>query len=138
MHVLKSMNEVPYFSLQLTQPTKSDWYILLNGEVIHHIKSMLAFYRVLGYPGMSTNIFEKKEDFSQDEVLLNEYIQNEFLEGVVGVYDHCLQYKIAKYLIENCENFKETYGDYYNNLIETCNSENNKGCKGFNNCKLNN
>jgi len=134
MRNLKHVTEVPYFTLHLTQPAKGDWYIMLNGEVIHHIKSILAFYRILGYPDIPTNIFEKKENFSQDEVLLNEYIQTAFRDGIALGFDHCLQYKITKYLIENCEQFKETYGEYYNNLIETCKSESKDGCKGFNSC----
>lgn len=134
MHVHNPLNSVPYFTLQLRQPSKGDWFIMLNGEVIHKIKSILAFYRMLGYPDIPTNIFEKKVDFSQDDVLLTEYIQTEFREGSVNRFDQCLQYKIAKYLIENCSEFKVTYGDYFHKLTENCKSENKKGCNGFNYC----
>lgn len=113
MCVLKPLDDVPFVTLQLTQPAKGDWYIKLNGEVIHHIKSFLAFYRALGYPEISTNIFEKKENFSQDEVLLNEYIQATFREESTQKFENSLQYKITKYLMTNCEKFNETYGVFH-------------------------
>lgn len=111
MHVVKYYNIVPYATLQLTQPTKGVWYIKLNGEVIHQIKSILAFYRALGYPDISTNIFKMKDNYAQDEVLLNEYIQAKFLEEKTMKYSHCLKYKITEYLIKNCDIFKTTYDE---------------------------
>ena len=111
MHVMKYFNKVPYSTLQLTQVKKGDWYININGEPIHHIKSMLAFYRTMGYPEIPVNIFEKKENYEKDEIFLNEYIQAMFrCEAAVEDYN-CLKYKITEYLIKHSEAFKITYGD---------------------------
>lgn len=115
---MKNINNIPVFTLHLTEPSKRSWCILLNGKVIHHIENFLGFNRALGYPFISSSLFWKKTDYSKELALLNKHIAKDIQKEISTGTNECLQYKISKYLLKNCSRYQIIYNEYYGSLIK--------------------
>ena len=134
---MQNTKEIPYFTLYLTHPAKHySWCIVLDGEVIHQITNFMRFFRALGYPDISPKVFVNKGNMSADESILIEFSDAELGKENGKNSEKCLQNKITEYLIENSEQFRTKYQEYYNSLMGSCISldmQDNKNCI---NCKI--
>ncbi|MDP3819030.1 MAG: hypothetical protein Q8Q57_08555 [Methylotenera sp.] len=111
---MKNTDSVPHFTLHLVHPEKHySWCIVLDGEVMHHIKNFMSFYKALGYPEISPKVFDINSS-------VDNRIEYSTKEGFGS--EACIQYKIVEYLIEHSEQFKINYTEYYTNLIGSCHS----------------
>jgi hypothetical protein len=108
-----SFKSKPYLAIHLIHtPAKNlQWCIVLDGEVIHHIQNFTHFTKHFGYPDLQDKSIESKGNIQE----IVEFVNN---DG--HLLDTCTQNKIATYLYDNCEKFKEDYSLYYSSAVEEC------------------
>jgi hypothetical protein len=116
----KSKNK-PYFTVHLVAPHKHfNWCIAMDGKVIHHIAHFKSFAKDIGYPDPSSIVLNNEVDF---------YKIKAFTEQDDAASEICTQYKIAQYLFNNCEKFKNDYSDYLARVTNACKSQFDKSSK---------
>ena len=82
--------------------------IEIDGQPIHKIKNIEAFYKEFGYT----------EEMRKDGVLPDEFIWDEYTKGNPSTHSACLQMHIIEYLAKNCDAFITEYGDQYQNWFD--------------------
>ncbi|MGA8865096.1 MAG: hypothetical protein WBM09_01405 [Gallionella sp.] len=82
--------------------------IEIDGQPIHNIKNLDAFYKEFGYT----------ENIRKAGVLPDEFIWDEYTKGDHSIYSDCLQVHIIEYLTKNCAPFITEYGDQYQNWFD--------------------
>jgi hypothetical protein len=123
---MKNFIKKPYLTLKLCEPTKHfSVCIFSDGELIHKITNFMQFSKEIGHPDLSEKIFESKEGSCEDSALLKESKGIESAESADknntdAASNACFQSRVAKYLFNNNESFKEQYADYYASLMGSC------------------
>lgn len=73
--------------------------IEMNGERIHKIENLGAFYEAFGYT----------PDTAKTGILPDEFIWDEYIKNAALAYTECLQIHIIEYLREHCGTFMKMY-----------------------------
>ncbi|MGA8865103.1 MAG: hypothetical protein WBM09_01375 [Gallionella sp.] len=95
---------MPHFTYN--PPKSSNGYVAcieMDGQPIHMIKNLDAFYKEFGYT----------PDTRKAGVLPDEFMWNEYTEGNPSPYTSCLQMHIVEYLTKNSIAFISEYSDQY-------------------------
>ena len=83
-------------------------HIDADGELVHWIKNLNEFYRVLGYTASMA-----KQGIMPDEFIWDEYVKDGTVNSTA-----CLQLHIIEYLSKHSDNFRNKYRDQYKGWIE--------------------
>jgi hypothetical protein len=103
------LNRIPNFTYN--SPKASDSYsasIEMDGQPIHKIKNLEAFYQCLGYTA----------DARKSGLLPDEFIWEKYIKGDPFNFADCLQMHIVEYLAKNSITFINEYGNQYLNWLE--------------------
>lgn len=112
---MNSPKKIPYFSYNLSSPTKQDFgCIVADGIVFHQISDFDDFYRALGY----TDDIRMTSSTLPDEFIWETFSRSGALKSV-----QCLQTQITVYLHNHSERFREEFGREYANMIGQCLSD---------------
>jgi hypothetical protein len=122
-----SFNSRPYLAVHLLHNSAKNlqWCIVLNGDVIHYIENFTHFTKYIGYLDLQDKSIESKVNIQKDV---------EFIINDGHLLDTCTQNKIAAYLFDNCEKFKEDYSLYYSSVVDECKTNSLKENSKCNEC----
>lgn len=102
-------NRIPNFTYN--SPNSSDRYtatIEVDGQPIHKIKNLDAFYRELGYTA----------EIRKAGVLPDEFIWDKYIKGDPAIYADCLKMHIIEYLSKNSISFIGKYCNQVQNWFD--------------------
>lgn len=101
-------SNIPHFNYQLSSIHHPHFQCIeVDGEVIHHIQDLDAFYAVFGYtPAM------KQSYVSPEEFIWAEYVNDSNIQ-----HANCMQMRIMEYLNKYSVAFREKYGAQYGRLL---------------------
>ncbi len=102
-------NPMPHFAYN--PPKSSNGYVAsvaINGNVIHQIKNLNAFYMEFGYTA----------EMRKAGVLPDEFIWDEYTKGNLSPYASCFQMHIVEYLAKHSIAFIGEYGNQYQDWFD--------------------
>jgi hypothetical protein len=112
---MKFKSSTPYFTYVTSNPNHpNNNCILADGEVVHRIENLGAFYHALGYTDDMQKLGIEPEFYRWTEFSKDNPIESEL----------CLQSKIIEYLNVHSSVFRKNYGGTYESLTGACPPEN--------------
>jgi len=101
---MQNENKIPYFTYTPSRISKGHAaWIEMDGQPIHEIKNLDAFYTELGYTA----------EMRMAGVVPDEFIWDEYTKDNRTSYASCLQMHLIEYLVKNSIGFLGEYGNQY-------------------------
>lgn len=102
-------NRIPHFTFSPPNVTNEHAaFIEMDGQPIHRIRGLDAFYLGFGYT----------EEMRKTGVLPEEFLRKEYTKGNQSHYSICFQMHLIDYLAKNSDEFMDEYGYQYKNWFD--------------------
>lgn len=94
-------SQIPFLSYCSKDPLNRYFgHIEVDGEIIHRVEDLNAFYEAFGYI----------DDMRKQGVLPEEFIWDEYVKDSVENHTACYQIHLVEYLIKHSDVFRKKYG----------------------------